>query len=133
MGWHEQGDGNWFLGVNVVQGRVKDYVGVTPAASTQYKKAFRQVSEPCVSLPLLLDSDDRKEYTNLCLSSLLRASFSSYLLHLSHSLLLPPSFLHYTLIIITYDQLVDELDLTMILSPTQSVIFRDIAPEQISR
>ena len=46
------------------------------------------------------DSDD--EYTNLCLSSLLRASFSSYIPHLSPSISLPPSFLisHYTLIII---------------------------------
>ena len=65
MGWHEQGDGNWFLGINVVQGRVKDYVGVTPAASTQYKRAFRQVSEPCMLPPLLLDNDDDDEYTNL--------------------------------------------------------------------
>lgn len=25
MGWHEQGDGNLFLGINIEQGRVKDY------------------------------------------------------------------------------------------------------------
>lgn len=25
MGWHEQGDGKWFLGVNIEQGRVRDY------------------------------------------------------------------------------------------------------------
>lgn len=25
MGWHEQGDGKLFLGINVEQGRVKDY------------------------------------------------------------------------------------------------------------
>ena len=24
MGWHEQGDGNWFLGINVENGRIKD-------------------------------------------------------------------------------------------------------------
>ncbi|CAM9234634.1 unnamed protein product [Phaeothamnion confervicola] len=37
LGWHEQGDGLWFLGVNVVQGRVID----TPEA--QIKSAFREV------------------------------------------------------------------------------------------
>lgn len=71
MGWHEQGDGKYFCGINVVQGRVKDYVGVRPQESTKYRTAFRQ--------------------------------------------------------------LVDELNLTMILSPTQSVIFRDIESHQIAR
>ena len=65
MGWHEQGDGNWFLGINVEQGRVKNANGVN------VKKALRRV--------------------------------------------------------------VDELDLTMILSPTQSIIFQDIAPEKKAR
>lgn len=37
MGWHEQGDGNWFLGVNVEQGRVKDY-GDDAAPSLQNVK-----------------------------------------------------------------------------------------------
>ena len=32
MGWHEQGDGHLFLGINVEQGRVKDYAA--PLAST---------------------------------------------------------------------------------------------------
>ena len=65
MGWHEQGDGQWFLGINVEQGRVKDFNGVN------VKKALRRV--------------------------------------------------------------VDELDLTMILTPTQSIIFRDVAPEKRAR
>lgn len=30
MGWHEQGDGKWFLGVPVASGRIHDYVGEHP-------------------------------------------------------------------------------------------------------
>jgi len=62
MGWHEQGDGKLFLGINVEQGRVKD------EGSFRLKTALRKI--------------------------------------------------------------VDELNLTMILSPTQSIIFKDILPEQ---
>lgn len=62
MGWHEQGDGNLFLGINVEQGRVKD------EGEFRLKTALRKI--------------------------------------------------------------VDELNLTMILSPTQSIIFKDIKPEQ---
>jgi len=65
MGWHEQGDGKWFLGVNIEQGRVKNADGVN------VKTALRRV--------------------------------------------------------------VDELGLTMILSPTQSIIFKDVAPAQKAR
>jgi sulfite reductase (ferredoxin) len=61
MGWHEQGDGNLFLGVNIVQGRIKD------ANGAKVKSFLRKI--------------------------------------------------------------VDEFDLTMILSPTQSIIFRNIKPE----
>ena len=60
MGWHEQGDGKLFVGINVEQGRVKDADGVN------VKKALRRI--------------------------------------------------------------VNELGLTMILSPTQSVFFKDIKP-----
>ncbi len=63
MGWHEQGDGKYFLGVNVESGRVRD--GMGPNGDINYKKAFRE--------------------------------------------------------------LVDKHNLTMILSPTQSIVFRDIA------
>ena len=65
MGWHEQGDGKWFLGVNVEQGRVKNANGVN------VKKALRRI--------------------------------------------------------------VDELGLTMILTPSQSFIFKDVLPEQRAR
>jgi len=61
MGWHEQGDGNLFLGINVEQGRVKDEGGF------RLKSALKKI--------------------------------------------------------------VDELNLTMVLSPTQSIIFKDIKPE----
>jgi len=62
MGWHEQGDGNWFLGINVEQGRVKD------DGNVKVKSALKKI--------------------------------------------------------------VDELNLTMVLSPTQSIIFKDILPTQ---
>lgn len=62
MGWHEQGDGKLFLGINIEQGRVKDFNGVS------VKTALKKI--------------------------------------------------------------VNELDLTMILSPTQSIIFKDIEPHQ---
>ena len=65
MGWHEQGDGKLFLGINIEQGRVKNANGVN------VKTALRRV--------------------------------------------------------------VDELGLTMILSPTQSIIFKDVAPEHKAR
>lgn len=62
MGWHEQGDGKLFLGINVEQGRIKDANGVN------VKKALRKI--------------------------------------------------------------VEDFRLTMILSPTQSIIFQGISPEQ---
>ena len=65
MGWHEQGDGKLFLGVNVQQGRIKDADGVN------VKTALKRI--------------------------------------------------------------VDELNLTMVLSPTQSIVFKDILPEQKER
>jgi len=66
MGWHEQGDGNSFLGVNIEQGRVRDF-----DSDLRIKTAFRKI--------------------------------------------------------------VDELDLTMILTPSQSVIFKDVAPSKKDR
>jgi len=65
MGWYEQGDGKWFLGVNIEQGRVRDF------DSIKIKAALRKI--------------------------------------------------------------VDELDLSMILTPSQSIIFRDVLPEQKDR
>ena len=66
MGWHEQGDGKWFIGVNIEQGRVKDY-----DENIQVKKALRAI--------------------------------------------------------------VDELGLTMILTPSQSVIFKDVPTDKKDR
>lgn len=37
MGWHEQGDGKWFYGLNVEQGRIKD------AGSFRLKSGLRQI------------------------------------------------------------------------------------------
>ncbi|MCC7474575.1 MAG: NADPH-dependent assimilatory sulfite reductase hemoprotein subunit [Pirellulales bacterium] len=37
MGWHEQGDGNWFYGLNVENGRIKD------TESVQLKSALREI------------------------------------------------------------------------------------------
>jgi len=69
MGWHEQGDGKLFLGVNIEQGRVRDY-------------------------------DDS------AFGSLKNAKVKAAM-----------------------HKLVADFNLTMILTPSQSVIFRDIKPE----
>lgn len=37
IGWHEQGDGNWFYGLNVENGRIKDEGGIN------IKSAFREI------------------------------------------------------------------------------------------
>ncbi|MDX2226174.1 MAG: NADPH-dependent assimilatory sulfite reductase hemoprotein subunit [Verrucomicrobiae bacterium] len=37
LGWHEQGDGKWFVGVHIAQGRVQD-------AGIRYKSAFQQIA-----------------------------------------------------------------------------------------
>jgi sulfite reductase (ferredoxin) len=37
IGWHEQGDGNWFYGLNVENGRIKDEDGIN------IKSAFREI------------------------------------------------------------------------------------------
>ena len=39
LGWHEQGDGKWFRGVWVSEGRIKD------TAEVSYRKAFRKIAE----------------------------------------------------------------------------------------
>lgn len=39
LGWHEQGDGNWFLGISIENGRVKD------EGSFQLKTALREIVE----------------------------------------------------------------------------------------
>jgi sulfite reductase (ferredoxin) len=62
MGWHAQGDGNYFLGINIEQGRIRDFED-----GPQIKKAMREI--------------------------------------------------------------VDRFDLTQVLTPTQSIIFRDIKPD----
>jgi len=78
MGWHEQGDGKWFLGLNVEQGRVKDYGEEDPK--------FPEFSS----------------LKNVKMRSAIH-------------------------------KIVQEMQLTTILSPTQSIFFRDILPEQRAR
>ena len=75
MGWHEQGDGRLFLGINVEQGRVRDYPETDPDGS-------------------------------LGLGSLRGVKVRSAL-----------------------HRLVSQYGLTMVLSPTQSLILKDIRPE----
>jgi len=48
MGWHDQGDGNWMLGINVEQGRVRD----TP--ELRLKTGLRQVVETFDGVDLTL-------------------------------------------------------------------------------
>jgi sulfite reductase (ferredoxin) len=47
LGWHEQGDGNWFVGLSIQNGRVKD------EGSLQLKTALREIVET-FNLPMLL-------------------------------------------------------------------------------
>jgi sulfite reductase (ferredoxin) len=70
LGWHEQGDGKLFLGINIEQGRVKDY-----------ERQAMQVGKAAKVKALL-------------------------------------------------KKIVTDFGLTMILTPSQSVIFKDILPEQ---
>ncbi|MDX6766545.1 MAG: NADPH-dependent assimilatory sulfite reductase hemoprotein subunit [Candidatus Methylacidiphilales bacterium] len=39
LGWHEQGDGKWFVGIWVEQGRIKD------TDQIQYRSAFREIAQ----------------------------------------------------------------------------------------
>lgn len=39
LGWHEQGDGKWFVGIWVAQGRIKDTDAVA------YRSAFREIAQ----------------------------------------------------------------------------------------
>ena len=84
MGWHEQGDGKWFLGVNIEQGRVKDF-------------GARAVNDPELD-----QSSDVGAASGAKIKSALR-------------------------------KIVDELSLTHILTPSQSIIFKDVLPEQKAR
>jgi len=70
MGWHEQGDGKLFLGINIEQGRVKDYnkQAMQKGKAAKVKKALKKI--------------------------------------------------------------VEDYQLTMVLTPSQSVIFKDIEPHQ---
>lgn len=83
MGWHEQGDGNWFLGVNVEQGRIRDF------SATAMGDMEADGPEPGQSKAVKIKTALR--------------------------------------------QVVDELGLTHILTPSQSIIFKDVKPEQKGR
>ena len=48
LGWHEQGDGNWFCGVFINQGRVQDKEG-----SPAYRSAFREITQT-LDLPVII-------------------------------------------------------------------------------
>jgi len=48
LGWHEQGDGKWFLGVYINQGRVRDVEG-----GPYYRRAFREIGET-LKLPFII-------------------------------------------------------------------------------
>ncbi|MCE9520335.1 MAG: NADPH-dependent assimilatory sulfite reductase hemoprotein subunit [Verrucomicrobia bacterium] len=47
LGWHEQGDGNWFCAVYVAQGRIKD------ADGPRYRSAFREIAQS-LKLPFVI-------------------------------------------------------------------------------
>ena len=51
LGWHEQGDGNWYLGVFVNQGRVQD-----KEDGPAYRTAFREIAQD-LNLPLIITAN----------------------------------------------------------------------------
>jgi len=83
MGWHEQGDGKWFLGVNIEQGRVKDF-------------GAEGVEDPELEQSGVASSKGPR------IKSAMR-------------------------------KIVNELNLAHILTPSQSIIFKDVLPEQKQR
>lgn len=65
MGWHEQGDGNWYLGVPVTSGRIRDTY-----QESRIRTAFREIAEihdlPMIMMPtedvILCDiAEDKKD------------------------------------------------------------------------
>ena len=50
MGWHEQGDGNWFFGISVENGRVKD------EGAFQLKTALREIMQQ-LNVPMRLSAN----------------------------------------------------------------------------
>jgi sulfite reductase beta subunit-like hemoprotein/Arc/MetJ-type ribon-helix-helix transcriptional regulator len=50
LGWHEQGDGKWYLGVYVSQGRIKDDGG------PRYRTAFREIAQK-FKLPIIITAN----------------------------------------------------------------------------
>ncbi len=50
LGWHEQGDGKWYLGVYVAQGRVKDDEG------PRYRTVFREIAKS-LKLPFIITAN----------------------------------------------------------------------------
>lgn len=83
MGWHEQGDGKWFLGVNIEQGRVKDF-------------AAKAMEDP------ELEGSAESATKGVRIKSAMKL-------------------------------IIDELNLTHILTPSQSIVFKDVLPEQKAR
>lgn len=72
MGWHEQGDGKYFLGVNIEQGRVRDYGGDVQQSlrEVKVKSALKKLVEefqldmvltPTQSIILKNISEDQKQ------------------------------------------------------------------------
>ena len=60
MGWHEQGDGNHMLGVNIEQGRVRD----TP--ELRMKSGFRAVVDNFEGVDMLLTPSQARPHSVVC-------------------------------------------------------------------
>jgi sulfite reductase (ferredoxin) len=59
LGWHAQGDGKWFVGINVPQGRVVD-----GADGVRFKSAFRQIAQE-LQLTMLLTAGQNVAYQDV--------------------------------------------------------------------
>lgn len=62
MGWHEAGDGTLFVGINVEQGRLKDYQGVN---APQLRSFLRDVFAQCPETSLILSPTQSMVIRNL--------------------------------------------------------------------
>ena len=99
MGWHEQGDGNHMLGVNIEQGRVRD----TP--ELRMKSGFRAVVDNFEGVDMLLTPSQARPHSVVCARRV-----RAMRMPCRHAM--------------------PTCRADMPLPPSQSIVFRNIKPEQ---
>ena len=102
MGWHEQGDGNHMLGVNIEQGRVRD----TP--ELRMKSGFRAVVDNFEGVDMLLTPSQARPHSVACARRV--RAVCALCARNAHAM--------------------PTCHADMPLPPSQSIVFRNIKPEQ---